>query len=106
MAASEKPYSFRTAVLAGSAAAGSVLVWAEPCICQPPNCCGRIAGACSGERAGFGAAGLSTATAMPNRHARKIATPAEREKLMHLPGFRASLRSLDHRAQEKVSIAS
>src|SRR5579863_10021257 len=45
MAASLKPYSLRTAAFVGSAASGSTLICGEPCICQPPNCWGRMDGA-------------------------------------------------------------
>src|SRR5271166_3166782 len=97
MTRSEKPYSLSTAALLGSATAGSVLVCGEPCICHPPNCCGRIA-ECSPEPAGVRTkvrtgvrtearvAGLSAATAIPSKHAREITTPTEREKPMNVPG--------------------
>src|SRR5580658_2604070 len=100
MATSVKPYSLRTSALVGSATAASVLTCAEPCLCQPANCCGRSGGVwvCAEPGAGF------TAKPAPAIQIVTVRAQKNRGKLITGPGcFEKHLSSLDHREQGKVS---
>src|SRR5580658_3958900 len=99
MATSVKPYSLRTSALVGSAPAASVLICAEPCLCQPANCCGRSGGPWVGAGPGAGfAAKPALAIQIATVRAKK-----NRGKLMAGPGcFEKLLCSLDHRERGKV----
>src|SRR6267378_8504130 len=88
------PYSFSNVAFAGSATAGSLLVWGEPEICHPENCSGR--------RTVVGTAGTpSPAKAVATD---KISTEMILEAFMRMnrTGGRSPL-SLDYRPAGKVS---